>query len=217
MGLTFTKPRFLLCEGDEDKGFLETLIQARSLPDFQVCYAAECNDQRVGGRVGFRYALDPGIQPLKGFDQLKGILIISDNDTPNSFNEVKEALGIYGYALPGTPADVGNILGKPFAIRMIPSEENGDLQKLCFPEVARKWPEAPKCVDAFLQCTGADKWAKASSISKARFRSATVGFNEDDPYKGLHHLFRNGTLSAMNPCFDSLAAFLSGSDEMVGI
>jgi len=45
----------------------------------------------------------------------------------------------------------------------------------------------------------------------------SVGFNEDDPYKGLHHLFRNGTLSASNPCFDGLVAFLRNFDAMVGI
>lgn len=222
MTFTFTKPRFLLCEGDDDKGFLETLIREQGLPDFQICHAAECNEagadaKGVGGRSGFKHSL-AGFPPITGFANLRAILIVTDNDKASSFLEVRDALTDNGYTAPATVADLGSVQGKPVAILMLPSHaENGDLEKLCLPEIHRVWPKAHECVTAFMTCTGADKWKKASSVNKARARAAAVGFNEDDPYRGLGHLFRNGTLSTTNACFQPIVDFLRGFDAMAGI
>lgn len=213
----FTKSRFLLCEGDIDKGFLETLITERRLPDFQVCHAAECNETHTGGNSGFAPALK-GFEPITGFAAVRALLIVTDNDKPSSFSDTQEALASNGYTPPSTPTDVGHMAGKPVAILMIPSADIlGDLEKLCLPEIYRKWPKAEACVDEFMNCTGANLWTKQSSINKARARSAPVGFYEPDPYKGIGHLFRNGTLSTLNNCFDGVGEFLRRFDAMVGI
>lgn len=215
--MEFTKPRFLLCEGDDDKGFFETLIRTRGLPEFQVCQAAECNERNSGGRGGFRYSLDPGIALFKGFKELRAILIVSDNDKASSFREVQDELTVHGYTAPANPNAIGTLLGKPVAILMIPPDQHGDFEKLCFPEIARKWPKAEQCVDAFMTCTGAKDWTKTSSINKARARSAAVGFHEDDPYKGIGRLFQAGVLETANTCFNSVVEFLRNFDAMVGI
>ncbi len=212
----FTKSHFLMCEGDDDKGFLETLIKERGLPDFQVCHAAECNDKNTGGRPGFEHSL-AGFSIIKGFAYVKAILIVSDNDTPASFNEVCSALTNNNYTAPSTPNSVGSIKTKPVAILMIPRNKNGDLETLCLPSIHEKWPKSSECVTSFLRCTGADQWQKSSSVNKARARAATVGFNEEDPFRGIGHLFRRGTLSSKNACFDEVAEFLKNFDKMCNI
>jgi hypothetical protein len=151
--------RFILCEGDDDKGFLETIISERSLPQFQVCQAAEFNPQGVGGRPGFAGAIE-GIQPLSGFHTiLRAILIVTDNDNlQSSFRETQEALRVNGHTPPPSPQQVGRISDKPVAILMIPSHDTqGNFESLCLPEIFHKWPNAERCVTDFLNCTGASR------------------------------------------------------------
>jgi hypothetical protein len=211
-----------MCEGDDDKGFLEALIKVRCLPDFQICRADECNTmgqdgKGVGGRSGFEHSL-AGFKPTKGFGNVKAILIVSDNDKTGSFAEVQDAFTKNGHTPPAVASALGSIDGKPAAVLMIPSPtQNGDLESLCLPEIHRVWPAAPPCVDAFMACTGSDKWQKQSSINKTRARAVVVGFNEDDPYRGIGHLFRKGNLDPSNPCFDQVADFLRNFDTFTGI
>ena len=217
--IEFTKSRFILCEGDDDRAFLETIISERKLPEFQVRQAAQFNPDHVGGRSGFVKALE-GIRPLPGFlTKLKAILIVTDNDKlESSFNDTQRALRDNGYTPPPLPREVGMIFDKPVAILMIPTADaQGDFESLCLPEIFRKWPNAERCVTDFLDCTGASGWTKQASLNKACARAATVGFHEDDPYKGIGLLFRNHTLSTLNPCFDGVAEFLRKFDEMVRI
>jgi hypothetical protein len=222
MNLSFIEPRFILCEGDDDKGFIETLLREHGLPGFQVCQSAECNNagddgKGVGGRAGFRHSLE-GLRPITSFGVVRAILIVTDNDKASSFSEVQDALTANGHTAPHSADEIGAVLGKPTSILLLPSSaEYGDLEKLCFPEIARKWPKAEECVKAFMACTGAVGWKKSSSINKARARAATVGFNEDDPYKGIGHLFRHGTLSTRNPCFAHIVQFFRGFDARMGI
>lgn len=215
----FTKKRFLLCEGDDDKGFFESLIRYRRLPDFQVCCTAECNTKAVGGVSGFAKSIE-GMEVLYGFrDVLKALLFVSDNDIlGKSFEYIQRALTMNGYTAPNTHDTVGQMAGKPVAIFMIPRHDKiGDLETLCLPTIHAKWPTAEGCVNSFLQCSGATGWTHRASINKARVRSATVGFNERDPYKRIGDLFKNRTLSVNHACFDEIALFLSRFDTTCGI
>jgi hypothetical protein len=208
MGFEFTKSRFLMCEGNDDKGFLEILIKARGLPEFQICRADECNTRGpdgsgIGGRTGFEHSLG-GFSPIKGYSAVQGILIVSDNDTAKSFAEVQQAFTRNGH----TPA----------AVLMIPSStQHGDLESLCLPEIHRVWPRAKDCVDIFMACTGSDKWKKNGSVNKTRARSAILGFHEEDPYRGIGHMFRSGFFDPGNDCFDEIAEFLRNFDIFTGI
>jgi|SRR5579863_1401555 len=225
MAFEFTKPRFLICEGFDDKGFLEALVANRpALPEFQILHAAECNDKKQGGRSGFRLSLDSSIRTFAGFGQLKAFLIVSDNDTANSFREVQDEIRAAGHIPPPDANSVGDILGKPVAVYMVPNINTfGDLETLSLPTIYKTWPKARICVPMFLRCTGAlkyfggAKWPKPSSVSKARARAASVGFNKDDPYKGIGRLFQSGTLSAGHSCFDEMATFLNNFDAFCGI
>src|SRR5271157_5309846 len=192
-GFQFTQPRFVLTEGPDDKQFLEALVgQRQGMPAFQIRHAAECNDTRQGGRSGFRRSLDSSIRVLAGFSTLRAILIVGDNDEPSSFRDVQNEITVAGHTPPANVNTVGDILGKPIAVRMIPNAVAlGDLESLSLPTIHATWPKARICVPLFLRCTGAltifgkANWPRRSSISKARARAATVGFNSVDPYKGI--------------------------------
>ena len=217
----FSNDRFLICEGIDDKQFLTALVKKRRLPEFQICHAAEFNgwgegEQPIGGKSGIPKSLYR-IDVLSGFDSLKALLIVTDNDHQKSWKELRKSLkGIC--TLPETPVEIGLIYGKPLAIFLIPSAaEYGDLETYCLPEVHRKWPRAESCVNTFLDCTGASMWEKKASKNKAKFRAATVGFYQPDPFKGLGYRLGNEALSADNPRFDELAQFLKDFDSLVGI
>jgi hypothetical protein len=156
---------------------------------------------------------------LSGWRDVKAVLFVADNDVVGtSFDDARKVLTDNGYVAPVNATSTGNMAGKPVAILMVPSPTvAGDLESLCLPAIHAKWPDAPGCVDAFLQCSGANNWTKRSRINKARARSAAVGFYEPDPYKWIGHLFRNGTLSALDPCFNDIATFLANFDTMCGI
>jgi hypothetical protein len=214
---TFTEDRFILCEGDDDKYFLEALLSERSLPRFQVRHTGECSD-KGGGVSGFAHALN-GVEAIVGFDRVRAILLVTDNDNiPKSFNGMKRIIK----ALKQTPPKNANerfvIGGKPGALLMIPDNNTaGDLETLCWPAIVTKWPNAPTCVSQFLKCTGADLWTKRSNLNKARLRSAIVGNNVADPYNTLGLLFKRGILSTKHSCFDAVAKFLADFDQFVGI
>jgi hypothetical protein len=213
----FSEERLILCEGDDDKYFLQALIEERGLPRFQVRHTGECSD-KGGGRGGFLHALN-GIEALTGFEQLKAILLVTDNDEmPKSFNDMRRILKALKLSLPNHPTDVLTICGKPGALLMLPRHDTaGDLETLCWPAIVAKWPNANTCVPQFLKCTGADQWTKPASINKARLRSAIIGNHEKDPYNTLGLLFQRRVLSTAHACFDSVAQFLADFDHTVGI
>ena len=205
----FTETRFMLCEGEDDKDVLESILRDRGLPKYQVCCAAECNPQEIGGWHGFASSLT-GIEPLTGFPALKVLVIATDNDiSGKSFARAQEAISDNGGTPPNAPGEIGQLAGKPITILLIPSGDiEGNLELLCLPAIQEKWPEAIDCVDAFLSCTKADSWKNQGNFYKARARSYVIGKNEDDPYKGLGYLFKRGTLSANHACFNKLAEFI---------
>ena len=213
----FTDKRFILCEGIDDKLFLQRLIIERGLPSFQVCHAAECNKANVGGKNGFKHSLS-GFEVISGFSDVRSFLIVTDNDDPSrSFRDVQDIISKNGYTPPLSVGEIGSISNKPLAVLMVPNHvAAGDFEVLCLPEIHRVWPTAEGCVNDFLTCSGAAQWPKQSSLHKARARAATVAFYQDDPFKGIGYLFNNGTLSTMNPCFDEIARFLQAFDRFCG-
>lgn len=214
----FTKQRFMLCEGNDDVEFFEVLIAKHNLPDFQICPVSDVSPDNSGGKDAYKKSLK-GFPPIDGWRELKSLLLVVDNDDLSStFTDAQTWFTNNGYTPPPDPTNIGNIDGKPVAVLLVPRYDIcGDLEMLVLPSIYEKWGRAKDCVEAFLSCSGAALWDKKSSVNKARARSATVGFNKDDPYKGIGKLFKNGTLSAMNPCFDEVVRFLENFDRMCGI
>jgi hypothetical protein len=209
----FEEERFILCEGPHDEHFLKAFINRRGLPPFQVKDAHTCCG--TGGRSGFSPSIQ-GFSTTRGFTELKGIVIITDNDNEEAFTETQEALGDCGYRAPANPMATGLIEDKPVLIILMPSHiEYGNLEKICLPSLYEKWPEAEQCVKMYLECTRAVTWEKQHELCKAAVRSVISGFYEDDPYKGLGYLFRDHPDLADHDCFNGLADILNRFDEIV--
>ena len=68
-----------------------------------------------------------------------------------------------------------------------------------------------------MDCTGASKWGTIASINKARARAMVIGSYEDDPYKGIGHLFRKGVLSVAHPTLEPLVTALRNIDKLLGL
>ena len=75
----FTQERFILCEGVHDQVLLDCLIRDRHLPLFQIRVAKESSLKEAPGRSGFGPAIQ-GFGTIPGFDDLRGIMIVTDND-----------------------------------------------------------------------------------------------------------------------------------------
>ncbi len=83
----FEKDRFILCEGIDDKNFLDCLIKQRQLPDFQIMDSNQASG-KAGGKTGFWPALK-AFDVQAAFKNLKGIAIVTDNDTVNTCLEME--------------------------------------------------------------------------------------------------------------------------------
>ncbi len=208
----FKETRFILCEGPHDKHFLETLGRVRKLPPFQIRDAYECC--RIGGKDGFIPALK-GFPVIHGFSELRGIAIVTDNDNERSLTNLQRGLeDIEEYVNTESPR-IGKLSDVTVVIIPIPDyNRHGSLETLCLPTLYEKWPDAKKCVDAYLTCTGAINW-QGHKLCKAEVRSIISGFYEDDPNKGLGYLFRDNRPLANHPCFNELADILNRFDEII--
>lgn len=196
------------------------MIKERRLPGFQIKHAAEltkveCITKPTGGSSGFGPAITSLIS-MRGFDKLKGIAIVTDNDKRGSLASIQKDLAKYGYNVPIPPREIGTFEHIPVVIIPIPdSNHYGDLESLCLPALYAKWPTAEECVESYLRCTGASAWRKQNQIPKAKVRSILSGYYEKEPNIGLGYLFQRGELSVDHECFNNLEGILRRFDEII--
>jgi hypothetical protein len=122
--------RFVLCEGDDDKGLLESIAGLPGMPNLQVRHSSECNEKHAGGRSGFEHAIRE-FPIISNFRRVKGFLFVTDNDNGNAFKETCQHLSKAGYKAPSTPEGVGELDDRPAKILLLPDSIHGDLEKLC--------------------------------------------------------------------------------------
>jgi hypothetical protein len=208
----FETERFILCEGEHDKHFLDALIKERQLGAFQIKTSWECVG--AGGVAGFGPAIQ-GFPAIRGFKRLVGIAIVTDNDNLQTLSNVERKLQEYGYVPTGSER-VGKIDSKPVLIVPLPDDKDcGDLEKLCLPALYSEWPNAEECVRAYLECTGALQWVKKQQLYKAKVRCVISAYYEDDPYKGLGYLFKEKKLLTHHECFNRLSNILERFDDII--
>lgn len=209
-----TGEKLVICEGDHSKFFLQSLFKAHNLNSFQVGHAYECNGKKAPGRSGFGLAIK-GLHVFETFYKLQAIVIVTDNDRPDALGIVERDLSRNGYVASETRC-VGKFRGKPLVVVLVPDHNNyGNLETLCLPVLYSTWPSAKECVRAYLGCTGALQWANNKELDKARVRAAIAGYFQEDPYKGVGHLFQKGILPANHPQFENLANIFRRLDEII--
>jgi len=194
-----------------DEFFLKSLIRERGLNLFQAREVAKSHSnpkKDAGGRGAFTAI--KGFPAVPGFSDLKGLVIMTDNDDSQALPETVKILeNIDGYTSDPSDSKMGIFAGKPVKILLVPDDNNfGDLETLCLPVLYDKWQSSKECVETYLECTGAIRWRK--KLNKARVRSIIAGNHEDDPNKGLGYLFseHRQVISTSHQCFDKLVEIL---------
>ncbi len=209
-----TTKRLIICEGDNDKHFLQALIKANKLGTFQVGHADECNNGKGGGRSGFGHALK-GLELFKAFDKLTGIGIVTDNDHKGVLSEIQKNLRKKAGVIIESGECIGKLGDKPVIIILLPDDYmHGNLESFCLPILYETWPRAEKCLMKCLACTEADKWKKQDKLYKAKVRAIISGHHMDDPYMTLGLLFKRKILPADHPRFARLVDILRRFDEI---
>jgi hypothetical protein len=169
---------------------------------------------KAGGKTGFWPALK-AFDVQAAFKNLKGIAIVTDNDTVNTCLEMERELKKCGY-IPSQTECVGMFNGVPLVLILIPDKDTiGNLETLCMPCLCQEWPNAERCVDEYLNCTGATSWSKQKELPKAKARSIIAGHFQDDPNKGLGYLFNKINHLVGHACFNQLADTLHRFDEII--
>jgi hypothetical protein len=203
-------PRLLLCEGNDDKGFLEALIQANGLPSFHIVPSH--------GNTKFAQALAAfQIQRPKHWPNIRHILVIADNDKApkDSFDNVQRELNsVLGSGATPNRHKVRSTRTPTVSVFMLPTENiPGHLESYIAPTAQRSELPTGEHVATFMANVRAEDWGCDCRLGKATLRS-NLAARCDDPCATLTEVFseaRNRHLipvTAGNPDFAELVAFL---------
>lgn len=213
------EPRLILCEGQGDESFIKHLIKERKLPGFDV-YFPHGPYTETGGVNGFKEMLE-GFCTFRGFRNLKGILILSDNDDNpvNAFSLVSQVISsAEGYKAPSQPFEVVRKDGvPPLVVVMLPwRDQPGNLETLCLISCYESHPTIRACLDEYVTCTGVNTW-ELTKQSKMKMRCMLSSTCNSDPNTSLVHAWNRGeNLIPLNhQCFDQIADFLRRFDDYI--
>lgn len=211
----FTLPRLLICEGEDDKAFFASFIEARALPRFHIQITTSTG--RPGGNTKFVHSLRSA-KFNKGFDQLRHIIVATDcdGDHERSFHAVQQQIRDAGFEAPTAPlvrSSEGSVPNSPtITILMVPlTLQEGVLETmLVMPTRATNVPMSSK-IDQFVADVGGDRWASRKQ-DKLWLRAALAARCERDPFVSLPSVLTDqrysGVVDLRHPSLDDLAGFL---------
>ncbi|HVP44382.1 MAG TPA: DUF3226 domain-containing protein [Terriglobales bacterium] len=211
--------RLIVCEGQSDCAFFSHLIEARGLPDFDVFHPGSHGAVDVGGRAAFGEFLT-GISATPGFDRLRGILVVSDNDIDpgKSFNEVCAHIRNAGLAVPAEPLKPAfPAHGPAVIIMMLPATGvEGNLEALCLPAAYDRNPGISECLEQYCICTQTNEW-ETGKASKMRLRALFSVAFRTDPNTSLVHAWNRteDVIPLAHASFDNIANFLRDFDTTI--
>jgi hypothetical protein len=211
---TFDRPWLLLCEGVGDERFLNALIQDRGLgPDFMV-RPPRYMGKYCGGRSCFGSYLNEISTNEDFLTKVRGVLVVSDNDTATSFEEVGDELRkAKRFGVPATVQTIAQSQGglPRVAVLMVPMQGTGNLEKLCLAAAYSKWPiEAD--LDVFVAKTPAAGWLEGKQ-AKMRMQTILAAHNDSQPDCGFAGSWNQPVqfqIPVNHPSFNDIATFLAG-------
>jgi hypothetical protein len=161
-----------------------------------------------------------GLQARTGFNRLKGLLIIADNDeTPDdSFKNVQRQIEKAKLPRPLTPLQKAIRTNFPCAVvvLMLPypnvgADSHGCLETLLLPAAERNLPNQQACVRIYRECVVGcgGQWSKTAS-SKMHLRCLLSASCPEDPNISLRHALRpeRNLIPLTDPIFDPVASIL---------
>jgi len=215
----FTERRLILCEGEQDRAFFRHLIADRSLPPFHIVFPTRPH-ATIGGRGAFGQMLS-ALRLVRGFDDLTGIVVVSDNDEDPeaAFRAtVEQITSAHGYSAPREPLVVVRNPGSPpLLVMALPwIGRPGTLETLCLEAAYAQHPGIGVCLDRYVDCAGVAAWSLTKRL-KMQMRSILTASCRSDPNTSLVYAWSRpeALIPLGHPCFNQVAEFLAGFDEYV--
>lgn len=220
MGISLSKPRILICEGEADKAFFTHLLNQRNLPAFDVFHPHELEGV-ASGNTAFGDFLR-GLSILLPSASISGILLVSDNDLdPNgSFQSIRAQIqNAGGFGVPNAPLEVARSAEyPPVVVMMLPAQGiPGALETLCLEAIYAARPDLKDCVDKYCDCAGTSEWNQIKQ-SKMRLESLMAAICQSSPATALKLAWsqRETIIPLDRNVFDPIAEFLRNFDAYVG-
>lgn len=202
------RPYQIVCEGADDRAFLQRLCRAEGLDEFQVG-CPQGADGRCEGKDQFGKRIDA--VRVGATVPLRGIVIVADcdDDPTDRFRNAQKHLRNKKLQAPQAPLSISEDKdGFRTAIVLVPFDgSHGGLETVllqCCDQITAHVP----CVDTFCQCVGAP--AKQLDADKVRLRTLIVALRPDDPGLALSSWVTdtNRPFPLPHPALDPLVAFL---------
>jgi len=215
------RPYVLLCEGVGDLRFYKRLFEAKGIgADFTVRVPV-INGKYAGGRPQFGRYLSSISVDQAFIDNVKAILIVSDNDTDPavSFAEVqKQIRQAKTFAVPTTERTVARTNDPPaVVILMLPIGAAGNLETLCLTAAYSKWPALKPHLDTLVTNTPPNGWTVGKQ-GKMRMQTMLAATNHKQPDTGFAGHWDQPDefrVPLDHACFDSLVTFLTDFPTLV--
>jgi hypothetical protein len=204
-----TKEFLVLGEGDRDVALVTGLVANRTIrTSLQADY--------VGGQDGFQERLT-GYSGGTGWDKLKGVLLISDNDASSnkSFKKIKDQLNAGGFSSPPRPLEIARKTDMPpLAVLMLPypsvnGSSEGCLETLTIPALETADAESFGHVRDLLTACEVASWPKKGSRDKLTVRCNISVRWPDDPMLGFQFAFGKGLIPLDHEIFNEIVNILS--------
>jgi hypothetical protein len=195
-------------EGSGDASFISHLCTARDIPGFQV------EDAR--GESKFVTHIK-GLKSRKGYGQLKGLLVVSDNDeSPQAnFGKIRNYLRDAKVPYPDTVLTPARRDEIAVVVMMLPftlagGPVRGCLETLLLQSLEDRQPGLKICVDAFSACMPERR--TRNQEDKLRCRCFVAAMYAEDPNLALSWVVSptKGLIDLSHSCFDEIVAFLRG-------
>jgi len=201
-------------EGGGDAAFIRNLCEVRKIGGIQI--------EDVRGNANFEDFLG-GLRDRTGFERVKGILIVSDNDDKpdDNFKRIRSLLKNTKFPYEEAPLKFARHNKNSFAISvmMLPFTLAGGATRGCLETVLLQAmepanPELAKCVDEYRACIPGGR--TKNEEDKFRMRSFIAALHREDPNLSLSFAtsVKKGLVNLNHTCFDEIADILKKLPEL---
>jgi hypothetical protein len=164
----YTGAKLIIGEGITDRAFFTKLLLSRGMTGFEIDQATKTHEDQSGGidKMGQHLRL---VAVQEDFIQnIKSIVLVSDNDDGNAFKRVCIQVEEAGYNVPDAPQQMVKTPHKPeIGILLIPPESPGCLETLCFNAAKRKWPDLGEPLRQYIDGSPASTWSTIKQSKSA--------------------------------------------------
>jgi hypothetical protein len=201
-------PRLIIVEGKTDEKFFLQLFTERALTGFEVTHPAKGTEGGSWSKFGWYLN---ALAVTEGFRDVKLVILVGDNDTSGSFENIRKQARAAGYNPPSKPFEIAKTAKKPsLAIVMLPGSPPGCLESLLLQAAYRKWPTLRAPLEQYIAQTPASGWSETKK-AKTGVECLLAVTCEERPEVLLHDHWQKDPvchIPVTDSVFDELLEFL---------